>query len=124
MPNPNHRRDFLRTLAMMGGGGLAGALVGAGVKRAMAPSVTPFPTELEIVSSRPQDLATPLDAFVRAYTPNDLFFVRSHHGPPPEPRADWQLDVVGLGERTLHLSASDLRSFPRVTVPAVLQCAG
>jgi sulfite oxidase len=74
-------------------------------------------------SGAPQDLATPLSAFDRLITPNDLFFVRSHFGPPallPSRR----LLVTGAVKKSLDLAPSDLEALPAVTVTAVLQCAG
>jgi sulfite oxidase len=74
-------------------------------------------------SGAPQDLATPLTAFDRLITPNELFFVRSHFGPPamlPTRR----LRVTGAVRKALDLAPSDLEALPAATVTAVLQCAG
>jgi DMSO/TMAO reductase YedYZ molybdopterin-dependent catalytic subunit len=72
---------------------------------------------------RPQELATPIEFYDRLLTPNDVFFVRSHFGPPAL-RTDRRLLVHGLVEEPLDLSLPQLRKFPEVTVTAVLQCAG
>lgn len=79
--------------------------------------------ELEVLSDRPAQLQTPLEWFDRLLTPNDVFFVRSHHGPP---RLDLErkLTVTGLVEAPLELSLSALKKLPQTTVTAVLQCAG
>ncbi len=72
----------------------------------------------------PQDLATPLAWFDRLLTPADVFFVRSHFGPPSlDPGR--KLAVEGLVATPLSLTADELRAkFAPVTVTAVLQCAG
>jgi DMSO/TMAO reductase YedYZ molybdopterin-dependent catalytic subunit len=57
-------------------------------------------------------------------TPNDLFFVRSHFGPPAVSLGPWRLEVRGLVERPLALSLADLGRMELVEAPAVLQCAG
>ncbi|MCU1283236.1 MAG: sulfite oxidase-like oxidoreductase [bacterium] len=74
--------------------------------------------------SRPQDLETPGAALDAELTPNDLFFVRSHFGPAILDERTFRLEVGGLVDRPLTLTLDDLRRLPRVTVPAVLQCAG
>lgn len=58
-------------------------------------------------------------------TPADRFFVRNH-GPVPEVDPEtFRLRVEGLVRRPLELSLADLAaSSERLTVPAVLQCAG
>jgi DMSO/TMAO reductase YedYZ molybdopterin-dependent catalytic subunit len=72
----------------------------------------------------PQDLATPLAWFDRLLTPSEVFFVRSHFGPPSLDSAR-KLAVEGLVATSLSLTPDELRArFPAVTVTAVLQCAG
>lgn len=72
----------------------------------------------------PQNLATPLEYFDRAITPNSVFFVRSHFGPPALDRAR-KATIDGMVTTSLVLGVEELRaSFPEVTVTAVLQCAG
>jgi DMSO/TMAO reductase YedYZ molybdopterin-dependent catalytic subunit len=79
--------------------------------------------ELLKFGGRPQNLATPISFFDRLITPNSVFFVRSHFGPPAlDPSR--KLVIDGLVEKPLSLSLSELRSFPEVTLVAVLQCAG
>jgi sulfite oxidase len=58
------------------------------------------------------------------FTPNDLFFIRSHGNTPTVDAAAFRLTVDGLVERPLSLSLADLRRLPRATVAATLQCAG
>ena len=72
----------------------------------------------------PQDLATPLAWFDREITPTDVFFVRSHFGPPRLDPAR-PLSVSGLVGSPLSFTAEELRrAFPAVTITSVLQCAG
>jgi DMSO/TMAO reductase YedYZ molybdopterin-dependent catalytic subunit len=102
------RRDFLR------GGALA-------LAASLAPRrVLGDGTLLRHVAS-PQDLATPLEYLDRLITPTDVFFVRSHFGPPA---LDPARKVRVEGDAVLELGVEDLKAFPEVTVTAVLQCAG
>src|SRR4051812_20681387 len=71
----------------------------------------------------PQDLGTPLEVLDRLITPNPLFFVRSHFGPPALDTAR-KLQISGLVRRPLSLDLTALRRFHEVTTTAVLQCAG
>ncbi len=72
----------------------------------------------------PQDLATPLRWFDRLLTPTDVFFVRSHFGPPARDLSR-RLGVDGLVKTPLSLAPDELRAkFKATTVTAVLQCAG
>lgn len=71
----------------------------------------------------PQDLGSPLSAVGRLLTPTEVFFVRSHFGPPAlDPGR--RLQISGLVRKPLSLDAAALRRFPEVTTTAVLQCAG
>jgi DMSO/TMAO reductase YedYZ molybdopterin-dependent catalytic subunit len=79
--------------------------------------------ELLRLGGTPQNLATPTTYFDRLITPNPVFFVRSHFGPPAlDPSR--KLVIDGLVEKTVTLSVEELRRMPQVTVTAVLQCAG
>jgi sulfite oxidase len=75
-------------------------------------------------SRRPLDLETPVGRFDRLYTPNRLFFMRSHFFEPAVGLGPWRLEVGGRVDRPLSLSLDDLRAMKRVTIPAVLQCSG
>jgi DMSO/TMAO reductase YedYZ molybdopterin-dependent catalytic subunit len=79
--------------------------------------------ELLAHATRPENWATPLEAFDRLITPTPLFFVRSHFG-PPSLRRDRRLRITGMVERPLDLAVADLQKLEEVTVTAVLQCAG
>jgi DMSO/TMAO reductase YedYZ molybdopterin-dependent catalytic subunit len=80
--------------------------------------------KLVVRSERPQDLETPVAAFTEEFTPNDVFFVRSHFGPPIIDAAKWRLRVEGLVEHPAELSMADLRKHTKAGLPSVLQCAG
>lgn len=71
----------------------------------------------------PQNLATPVRYFDRLITPNSVFFVRSHFGPPALVPSR-KLVIDGMVERPLSLSPEELRKMPKASVTAVLQCAG
>jgi DMSO/TMAO reductase YedYZ molybdopterin-dependent catalytic subunit len=92
---------------------------------------TVFATKVSVAESEsllrlggaPQNLATPTTYFDRLLTPNSVFFVRSHFGPPAlDPSR--KLVIDGLVEKPLVFSVEDLRRMPEASVTAVLQCAG
>ena len=80
--------------------------------------------DLIVRSTYPLDAETPVEVFDRFLTPNRLFFVRSHFGPPAIGLRPWTLEVDGLVDRPVSLGLDDLKGFERVTLPAVLQCSG
>lgn len=76
---------------------------------------------------RPLDAETPVQEFASYLTPNSLFFIRSHFGPPPTEavsEANWKLRVSGLVEGSHEFILTDLRQMEAVTVTAVVQCSG
>jgi DMSO/TMAO reductase YedYZ molybdopterin-dependent catalytic subunit len=92
-----------------------GALIAAWPRRALADS-------LLVHGSSPQNWATPTEYFDRLITPNRVFFVRSHFGPPS--LRERTLTVGGLVDKPLTLKIAELRNLEEITVTAVLQCAG
>ena len=64
------------------------------------------------------------------HTPNDLFYVRNHL--PVPPRVDpeeYRLEVakeagIGEGVKSIELSLDEIKSFPNVSISAVVQCGG
>ena len=80
--------------------------------------------ELLVRSTRPLDAETPVEVFDSFVTPNRLFFVRSHFGPPAIGLSPWRFEVDGLVDRPASFSLDDLNGLERVTLPAVLQCSG
>lgn len=113
------RRDFLQRA-------LAGSSLpwvgGLGSRAALADE--PAGPDLIVRSSRPLDAETPVEAFDRFLTPNPLFFVRSHFGPPAVGLSPWRLEIDGLVDRPVALSLDDLARLEQVKLPAVLQCSG
>lgn len=106
-----HRRAFLQ-----------GAAVVLGTGRALG-DVEPAANLLKTVGA-PQNLATPLSYFDRVLTPTDVFFVRSHFGPPSLDTTR-KLTIDGLVKKPMSLAPEELRArFKETTVTAVLQCAG
>lgn len=78
-------------------------------------------------SDRPPLLETPRDAFTKAITPNDEFFVRWHMPKIPTCTSvsTYRITVGGLVNKTLSLSIQDLKdNYEQVQISAVLQCGG
>jgi DMSO/TMAO reductase YedYZ molybdopterin-dependent catalytic subunit len=105
------RRDLLA----LGGAAAAWGALGNGAARAA--------DELLAMTMRPQNWATPTEYFDRLITPTDVFFVRSHFGPPAL-KATRKLRVEGLVDAPLVLGADDLKVFEPASVTCVVQCAG
>lgn len=108
-------------MGMQRGHFLAGMGVGfaAAVVRAEA-------STMDVINLRPMDWATPASELGKSlYTPNEVFFIRSHMGPPASINAAaWRLTIDGLVDRPLRLSLEELKKFPKHEVPAILQCSG
>jgi len=81
-------------------------------------------SELVIRNPRPLGAEAPLEALAEWQTPNDLFFVRSHFGPPAALPARWTLTMDGEVARQTAMDLTELRRLPAVTVPVTLECAG
>ena len=109
----NTRREFIR----IGLVGSVALLARPGRAQAAARS-------LIVRSARPQDLETPVAALLDEYTPNDIFFVRSHFGPPVIDSRAWKLHIEGLVDQPLELSMEQLHKIGNAKAPAVLQCSG
>jgi DMSO/TMAO reductase YedYZ molybdopterin-dependent catalytic subunit len=105
------RRDLLRL----------GLLTPFASRFALAKSSGP---ELIVRSSRPQDLETPVSALLEEFTPNDLFFVRSHFGPPLIDLKEWRFEIAGEVERPARWTLQELQQSGSTSRAAVLQCAG
>jgi sulfite oxidase len=111
---PTTRREFLRI-------GLVGSVASLSgrVDRAHAAA-----RSLIVRSARPQDLETPVTSLVDEFTPNDVFFVRSHFGPPVIDAGTWNLHIEGMVQKPGDLSMDQLHKLRNTKTPAVLQCAG
>lgn len=82
-----------------------------------------FFAERRIVSRDPLEAETDLARDVNRYTPVDDFFVRNHLDEPDE-MANATLRIEGELERPGTIDAGMLGNLPRVSVGAVLECAG
>ena len=69
--------------------------------------------DLIVRSTRPLDAETPVEVFDRFLTPNRLFFVRSHFGPPAVGLSPWRLEVEGLVERPFRSRSTTWRGWSR-----------
>lgn len=132
------RRAFLKRLAggtalLTAGPGMASLLVACAreAERATASASATangpkalVKADLILRSSRPLDLETPVSWFEQYLTPNEAFFVRTHHDEPRLDVATWRLKVEGLVAAPLALTLADLKALPRHEVTAVLQCSG
>lgn len=81
---------------------------------------------LVIRQEEPLNAGPPLETLAEAFiTPNDLFFVRNHAPIPDIDPHTYRLSIGGMVHQPLSLSLEQLkRDFPRVSIPATLQCAG
>src|SRR5258708_4828410 len=120
MSQPSRRQFLHRALA----GSTVPWLAGLASPRTIASVDVPPEADLIVRSTRPLDAETPVDVFNRFLTPNRLFFVRSHFGPPAVGLSPWRLEVDGLVETPLSLGLDDLKGLKEVTLPAVLQWSG
>jgi len=111
------RRDFLQRA-------VAGAAVPWIAGRAGLAGAAEDEPKFLIRSTRPLDAETPVEVFDRFLTPNRLFFVRSHFGPPAVGLSPWRLEVDGMVDRPFSLGLDDLRAMGNEALPAVLQCSG
>lgn len=75
-------------------------------------------------SRKPEDLEMPLDGFLQAITPIDLFYVRSHHYTPTVEAESFSLKVSGEVGTPVALSLKDLKKMPRIELVGVMECAG
>lgn len=77
-------------------------------------------------SLKPFNAEPPIQLLVESYyTPNDIFFVRNHLPVPQVNMESYELEVTGIGVRTINLSLEDLKTkFHKHTIDATIQCAG
>ena len=114
------RREALHGLAALG---LASISASTG-RWAIASTDDPAPEGLIVRCPRPLDAETPTSAFVSWLTPADRLFIRSHFGAPTLPAGPWRVRVGGLVDRPFAFNPDAGDDLERVTIPAVLQCAG
>src|SRR5690242_17806102 len=65
--------------------------------------------KLVLRNARPLDAESPIEALRTFETPNDLFFVRSHHALPAEKTTPWALTIDGEVAHPVTLSLDDIR---------------
>lgn len=109
-----NRRQFLA---------LVPGLIHAANARAK-PRPTPKGPPLTVRLDRPAQLETPAALLDDSFTPNNVFFVRSHFDPPAMGLFEPRLVIRGAVERPLAFTVADLEKLDVVELPAVLQCAG
>lgn len=134
-----NRRSFMQRIAtgsalLAAGPGLASLLAACArevEREAVSATATGGPApgalvkaDLILRSSRPLDLETPVHLLGPYLTPNEAFFVRTHHDEPRLDVGTWRLKVEGLVDRPLALTLDELKALPRHEVTAVLQCSG
>lgn len=81
---------------------------------------------LKPASVKPYNAEPPLELLTESFiTPSDLFYVRNHL-PVPEVDPDtYNLEIEGIGVKSISLSLHDLKTkFPKHTLTAAVQCAG
>ncbi len=87
----------------------------------------PQKTNLELLTSRPPQLETPIKFFKELITPNDALFVRWHISgvPTSVDPAQWRLNVGGHVNQPIALTLADLKNrFQKTSYTAVIQCSG
>jgi sulfite oxidase len=105
--------------------GLLAAAAGALVLRARgAEAKAPETGPLIARMARPPQLETPVAYLDEEFTPNPVFFVRSHFDPPAPALFPEALKIDGAVAKPLSLSARDWSKGDVVQLPAVLQCSG
>jgi DMSO/TMAO reductase YedYZ molybdopterin-dependent catalytic subunit len=79
---------------------------------------------LIIREREPVNLEFPFDHLDSFFTPNDLFYIRSHFKCPHLDRVDHELSVEGAVERPFKISFDELFALPSITRDATMECAG
>lgn len=77
-----------------------------------------------IREKEPANLEMPFGELEGFFTPNELFYIRSHFPVPAIDPKVWRLRIEGAVEQPLELSHDDLCGLPTATVPSTLECAG
>jgi DMSO/TMAO reductase YedYZ molybdopterin-dependent catalytic subunit len=57
-------------------------------------------------------------------TPNEQLFAVSHYGTPTVEAAGWHLEISGLVKRPKQFSFDEIKSRPRKSIVATLECSG
>lgn len=75
-------------------------------------------------SRKPEDIEMPIDGFLQAITPTELFYVRSHHYTPTVDPDTHTLKIGGEVTTPQAITMRDLKRLPRVELVGVMECAG
>ncbi len=78
----------------------------------------------KVMSTRPFDIEMDLDGFADYLTPNDRFYVRTHHYTPNMKAETFKLEVGGEVGNQLTLSLDELKKMPATELVSVCECAG
>ena len=100
-------------------------------RRALLAAAAAFPAAVRadtpgliIRQKEPENLEFPFDSLNSFFTPNDRFYIRSHHAVPKIDPGAWKLRVEGAVARPFDLTYAELRAMTPVNRPATLECAG
>jgi len=126
------RRDFFKTSLVASAVLLDSTVSATTTKKPIDTqeiSTVAFPEKRPLItySDRPPLLETPRDAFTKAITPNDEFFVRWHMPRIPTHTYinTYRINIGGHVEKPLSLSLKDLKNnYEQVEITAVMQCGG
>ncbi len=126
------RRDFFKLSFAASAVALSTSAMGSATRQprdSQTVSTIAFPEKRPLItySDRPPLLETPRDAFTRAITPNDEFFVRWHMPKIPTHTyiSTYRINVNGHVNKPLSLSIKDLKeNYEQVEITAVMQCGG
>ena len=75
-------------------------------------------------SEEPLNLEMPFASLREFVTPNEKFYVRCHFPIPQIDARSWKLRVEGAVGKTCEFTLDELRSLPRHTIGATMECAG
>ncbi|QDU97304.1 molybdopterin-dependent oxidoreductase [Lignipirellula cremea] len=122
------RRRFLQLSATAAVGVLAAPLRSVLAQRTLPTTPSFAGTDLIVHGQDPPNAEPALEHLLESWiTPNKYFYVRSHAPSPKIDRKTFRLQVSGLVERELSLSADELadaEKFPQHEVTATMTCAG
>ena len=126
------RRDFFKLSIATSAVALSTSALASSTRKpidSQVVSTIAFPEKRPLItySDRPPLLETPRDAFTRAITPNDEFFVRWHMPKIPTHTyiSTYRININGHVNNPLSLSIKDLKEkYEQVELTAVMQCGG
>ena len=118
-------RRALLSLGVTAAGVLAARrLLGQSAGATSRSDATRTASGLVIRNARPLDAEAPLAALATFETPPELFFVRSHFGPPTQLPLAWTLAIDGHVQRRVTLTLDEIRKMGAQRRAVTLECAG